>query len=72
MHPTTVVPPRTPGPAHYAAAMSWKVAAVVGACAGGVVWVLGRRAQRPATAQEWAAATDTVAPAADPLASSTA
>ncbi|WP_460778903.1 hypothetical protein [Microlunatus antarcticus] len=43
--------------------MSWKVAAVVGACAGGVVWVLGRRARRPADDGEWAAATDPVAPA---------
>lgn len=43
--------------------MNWKVAAVVGVCAGGVAWVLGRRAVRPTTAQEWAAATDPVAPA---------
>lgn len=42
--------------------MSWKVAVVVGACAGGVVWIAGRRARRPVTAQEWAAATDPVAP----------
>ena len=41
--------------------MNWKVAAVVGACAGGVVWVLGRRV-RPTAGQEWAAATDPVAP----------
>ena len=44
--------------------MNWKVALVVGACAGGVAWVLGRRVQRPAAAQEWADATDPVAPAA--------
>jgi len=42
--------------------VSWKVAAVVGACAGGVVWVVGRRARRLVGAGEWAAATDPVAP----------
>ncbi|MGI3781534.1 MAG: hypothetical protein ACRYG2_12230 [Janthinobacterium lividum] len=44
--------------------MSWKVAAVVGACAGGVVWAVRLRGRRPADVGEWAAATDHVAPAA--------
>ncbi|MGI3786441.1 MAG: hypothetical protein ACRYG2_37335 [Janthinobacterium lividum] len=43
--------------------MSWKLAAVVGACTGGVVWVVRRRVRRPADTGEWAAATDVVAPA---------
>ncbi|HEY0237512.1 MAG TPA: hypothetical protein VGC37_02595 [Friedmanniella sp.] len=42
--------------------MNWKLAAVVGACAGGVVWVVRRRTRRPADDGEWAAATDRVAP----------
>jgi hypothetical protein len=44
--------------------MSWKVAAVVGACTGGVFWAVLRRARQTSEAGEWAAATDPVAPAA--------
>ncbi|SEP78434.1 hypothetical protein [Microlunatus flavus] len=43
--------------------MRWTVAALVGACAGGVVWAVRRRTRQPADQSEWAAATDTVTPA---------
>jgi hypothetical protein len=43
--------------------VSWKVAAVLGACAGGIVWAVRLRTRRPADDGEWAAATDPVAPA---------
>ena len=49
--------------------MSWKVAAVVGACTGGIVWVVRRRTRQPVDAGEWAAATDAVAPTVHPVAS---
>jgi len=43
--------------------MKWTVAALVGACAGTVVWAVSRRTRRPAEPSGWAAATDHVAPA---------
>jgi hypothetical protein len=51
--------------------VSWKLAAVMGACAGGVLWAVRWRARRPADDGEWAAATDTVAPATHPVAPAT-
>lgn len=43
----------------------------MGACAGGVAWALQRRTRRTVDAGEWAAATDPVTPAVDPIATST-